>query len=302
LKPKVTVIIPTYNRAHFIKNAVDSVLSQTYKDFELIVVDDGSTDNTKQILKAYRDKLHYVYQENQERAVARNKGIALAKGEYVGFLDSDDLWFIDKLARQVPVLDNAPENVVLTYGYKQVVDKDLNSVSGYEKKLRRLYKKAEKKKDTYLSNLESSSIFTSTILIRRKVLLEMGGYDAAINDREDYELYLRLLLKGYEFAFISNPPLIQYRLDYEERNHKRIDKGYLLLYEKHLELCQQLKDKTAISKAKRLLYKNIAQTYYRLGDFTQARIFWNKALKTSWLTLLNVHFLKQRLYKLLIKK
>ena len=93
--PKVTVVIPTYNRAHLIKDAVESVLNQTYQDFELIVIDDGSTDNTREVLAVYKDKLTYIYQENQGRSSARNHGIELAQGEYIAFLDSDDVWFPD---------------------------------------------------------------------------------------------------------------------------------------------------------------------------------------------------------------
>ena len=94
LHKKVTVVIPTYNRAHLIKDAVESVLNQTYQDFELIVIDDGSTDNTREVLAIYKDKLRYIYQENQGRSAARNHGIKLAQGEYIAFLDSSD-YFID---------------------------------------------------------------------------------------------------------------------------------------------------------------------------------------------------------------
>lgn len=193
----------------------------------------------------------------------------------------------------MPVLDDAAQNVVLVHGYKQVVNRELKPLPGYAKQLRHLYSLAEKGRETYESCLAASCIFTSTILVRRQALLEAGGYDSAINDREDYDLYLRLLLKGCEFAFISEPPLIQYRFDDERTDHRRVDNGYLLLYKKHLGLCDQLKDKNKIAGAQRLLYQNIAQTHYRLGDFTQAHIFWNKALKKSWLTAGNIYFWKQ---------
>lgn len=104
--PQVSVIIPTYNRADCVTRSIDSALSQTYKDYEIIVVDDGSTDNTKQILQSYVDKglIRYIYQDNAGCAAARNAGISDAKGEWIAFLDSDDVWLPDKLAEQMQYL------------------------------------------------------------------------------------------------------------------------------------------------------------------------------------------------------
>ncbi len=107
--PKVSVIIPTYNRAHFLCEALDSALSQTFKDFEIIIVDDGSTDNTKQVLEKYGSRIYYIYQENKGRAEARNTGIRRAKGEHIAFLDDDDIWLPNKLEKQVFFLDARPD-------------------------------------------------------------------------------------------------------------------------------------------------------------------------------------------------
>ncbi|MEI6614258.1 MAG: glycosyltransferase family A protein, partial [Chrysiogenales bacterium] len=84
----VSVIIPTYNRAHFIAESIESILSQTYKDYEIIIVDDGSTDNTREVLKPFLNKIHYIFQENKGGAEARNTGIKKANGKYIAFLDS----------------------------------------------------------------------------------------------------------------------------------------------------------------------------------------------------------------------
>ena len=93
MTPEFSIIIPTYNRANRVCKAIESVLSQTYKNWELIIIDDGSTDNTKAVCQQFEDKrITYVYQENSERSAARNKGIALARGKYIGFLDSDDTY------------------------------------------------------------------------------------------------------------------------------------------------------------------------------------------------------------------
>ena len=110
--PLVSVIIPTYNRAEIIEEAVDSVLAQDYKDFELIVVDDGSTDNTSEVLATYGDDIRVLYQENKGVSAARNRGISEAAGKLIAFLDSDDLWMPQKLTTQVEFFRHFHQTVV----------------------------------------------------------------------------------------------------------------------------------------------------------------------------------------------
>src|SRR5271157_607063 len=105
MNPCVSVIIPTYNRCKYVQEAIESVLAQSFTNYELIVIDDGSTDETDKIIpKKYADKLNYVWQENQGESKARNLGISLAQGEYLAFLDSDDKWHPDKLKYQVEAI------------------------------------------------------------------------------------------------------------------------------------------------------------------------------------------------------
>src|SRR5210317_699273 len=110
--PLVSVIIPTYNRGWILTEAIDSVLAQDFKDFELIVVDDGSTDNTRQILDSYDQDLIVIRQSNRGVSAARNRGIAAAAGRLVAFLDSDDLWLPRKLSRQVDFFNSNPDTVI----------------------------------------------------------------------------------------------------------------------------------------------------------------------------------------------
>ena len=293
LYKKVSVIIPTYNRAHLVKDAVESVLNQTYQDFELIVIDDGSTDNTREVLAVYKDKLTYIYQENQGRSSARNHGIELAQGEYIAFLDSDDVWFPDKLERQVPILESAPPNVVLVHGYKCIVDKNLQPVPGWELKLRKLYTLAERGKETYENYLHSSCNFTSSILVRKTAIIEIDGYDASIASLEDFDLYLRLLLKVYNFAFISEPALIKYRWHEDNTDESSSNFGYLQVYEKHLHECLKLGDSMRITKAKKLLYQGLAKAYYRLGHYDKSRDYWLLAFAKDWETAFSKSFWRQ---------
>ena len=101
--PQVSVVIPAYNCAAYGGQAVDSVLHQTYTDWEIIVVDDGSQDDTRLILEQYGDRIRYIYQQNQGVSIARNRGIELARGEFIAFLDADDYFFPDKIAAQIAV-------------------------------------------------------------------------------------------------------------------------------------------------------------------------------------------------------
>jgi len=108
--PKVSVIIPTYSYSKYIEKAINSVLAQTYRDFEIIVVDDGSTDNTRKIIETkYKDKVRYFYQENKGASAARNKGIKESKGEYLAFLDQDDLFHPLSLEKKVDFLNRNSE-------------------------------------------------------------------------------------------------------------------------------------------------------------------------------------------------
>jgi glycosyltransferase involved in cell wall biosynthesis len=290
---KISVIIPTYNRSHLIKDAVESVLSQTYQDFELIIIDDGSTDNTREVLAEYGERLQYIYQENQGRSAARNHGINLAKGEYIAFLDSDDVWFPDKLARQVPILESAPDNVVLVHGYKCIVDKNLQPIPGWELKLRKLYTLAERGEETYENYLHSNCIFTSTILARKAAIIEISGYDTSTQGVEDLDFYLRLLLLNYNFAFISEPPLIKYRWHGDNTNQLSSNYSYLQVYEKHLDECLKLDNPVRIAQAQNLLYQALAKTHYRLSNYHRSRKYWKKSLIQSWKIALSVSFWRQ---------
>ena len=109
---KVSVIIPTYNRAQVVGEAIDSVLSQTYNDLELIVVDDGSQDETRSVVSSYNSQVTYLHQEHQGVSAARNRGIELARGKYLSFLDSDDLWLKEKLYLQMEGMKSDPETLI----------------------------------------------------------------------------------------------------------------------------------------------------------------------------------------------
>ncbi|MBW2039707.1 MAG: glycosyltransferase [Deltaproteobacteria bacterium] len=181
--PRVSVIIPTHNRKDFLLEAMDSVFAQTYGDFELVVVDDGSTDGTGEALKRYGDRLIYTYQANQGVSAARNRGIELVRGEFIAFLDSDDLWLPKKLQMQVAFMDQHPE--------AQICYTD-------EIWIRRGVRVNPKKKHAKYSGwiyshcLPLCIISLSSALMRRGLFAQVGAFDPRLPVCEDYDLWLRV--------------------------------------------------------------------------------------------------------------
>jgi glycosyltransferase involved in cell wall biosynthesis len=194
--PKVSVIIPTYNCARYIVQTVESVFAQTYADFELIVIDDGSTDNTRDLLAPYiaANRLIYLHQQNAGESVARNNGIRHAHGEYIAFLDSDDWWTPDKLALQVPALDAAPQ-AVMAYTYSFAVDNDGqpirfrggNRMSWGQPGLHEMFE------TLVVGNVIANP---NTVLARTAALLQTTLFDEEIEWGEDWRLWLQLAQMG----------------------------------------------------------------------------------------------------------
>lgn len=186
MTPSVSVIIPTYNRARLIGEAIASVLAQTYADFELIVVDDGSTDDTEMVVREFTDsRLIYVKQENRGRSHARNRALNLARGRYIAFLDSDDLYLPDKLALQVRYLDSHPRvGMIYTSAYcidysgNALHEKYVASVSG------KIYKS--------IAFFRPVTITLPTVMARRELFSKAGGFDERMYRFEDTDMWRRL--------------------------------------------------------------------------------------------------------------
>ncbi len=202
----VSTIIPTYNRAHIICEAVESALGQTYPNTEIIVVDDGSKDDTVERLKRYGDRIRILSQANAGPAAARNRGIEASRGELVAFLDSDDIWLPEKIQQQVSLLARAGAsvpcclcNILMKWnsGDRASFDIALLKTSAEEGLWLNV--------DEVLAT--RSVLFNQGIIIRRQVLDKIGGFDEKIRYLEDYEFPLRLSLEG-PWAFIKTPLVV----------------------------------------------------------------------------------------------
>lgn len=194
-QPLVSVVIPTYDRAALLRKALESVFAQTWTQYEVIVVDDGSTDSTREIIGQWSDRLTYIWQENRGVAEARNRGTSAARGEWIAFLDSDDLWLPEKLARCMERVRRAPDTAILFHPMTEIDDAG-NRVRGRSKRAA-----AGRIVDRLFAHC---FVHTPTVVVRRDVLKQAGGFSAELEVCEDYQLWLRIALK-HPFVMVPEP-------------------------------------------------------------------------------------------------
>lgn len=199
-KEKVSIVLPTYNRAHILKRAVDSILAQTYPYFELLIIDDGSTDGTKELIESYQDdRIRYYYAGlNQGAAAARNFGIARAECDYIAFEDSDDMWYPAKLEKQMHALKQAGEAVGFVY---HKISYDMGN--GYCAILPAETLPAEKKSgDIYAQLFYDNLVPCPAILAKRTCIEAAEGFDTDLRALEDYDFALKMA-KHFQAVFLD---------------------------------------------------------------------------------------------------
>lgn len=200
--PRVSVIIPTFNNFQYIGQAVASVMEQTYKSYEIIVIDDGSTDDTGSYFAGLDGPVRYVYQENKGVSAARNHGLRLARGEYIVFLDGDDVLLPNKIEKQVNFLDNHPKVGCVHSGWQLI---DENGV---------MLKTVEPWHDAPRLDLKTwllwKPVFLGAMMMRRHWLTQAGGFDAKLRQAEDVDLVFRMAVNGCLFAWLYFPT-VRYR-------------------------------------------------------------------------------------------
>ena len=228
----MSIIIPTFNRASIVSRAIESALSQTYRNIEVVVVDDGSSDDTQSVVEGFGDRVRYFYQENAGVTAARNSAIRHARGEFLAFLDSDDTWAPWKLESQVAALTQFPEAGVV-WSDMTALDRSGHVIS--DRYLRVMYKAHSRVKieevmpqvetlealtasapnelgsapvrigDLFSEILLGNLLHTSTVLVRRAWVEQVGGFDPSfVHAGEDYEFYVRLCSVG-PVVFIDAP-------------------------------------------------------------------------------------------------
>jgi glycosyltransferase involved in cell wall biosynthesis len=276
--PEVSVIMPAYNHARYLGEAIESVLSQTLTPLEVIVVDDGSTDATSEVLDRYKDRIRIIRQVNQGVSAARNNGAAVAMGEYLAFLDADDLWALEKLERQIECFANKRELGLVHCG---VIEIDAEG--------RRL-----KTLDQGMSGWVAREMLLferpvilgggSGALIPRKVFQEVGGFDPQLSTSADWDLYYRIA-SLWRVGFVAEP-LLQYRL-HGSNMHGDIGamrRDMLAAYHKAFAQADP-----ELMKMRRYCYGRLhtvlAGSFYQTGDYAN---FLAEAVKGIWLAPENI--------------
>lgn len=277
LSPLVSVVIPTYNRARYIGETVESVLAQTYDNIEIIVVDDGSTDDTRRVLKPYQEHIIYIYQENQGPSVARNTGIMKSTGPYIAFLDSDDLWMPEKLEIQVAYLNEHPEVGLVHCDFLLQVENPNGPVL---------------KKWPYANNWPSgyvlpfmfvqSMIGTSSVVTRRECFDVAGLFDPRFFGPEDYHLWLRIA-RHYPITYLDKPLSI-YRHHGENLTTNRVGlkREILSVVESFVQENPGLEEEIGVDVVRRGLFDRhyaLAYVLYDEGDYKESRPYFAHCIK-----------------------
>jgi len=199
--PRVSVVIPTYNMAAFLPEAVESILQQSFQDFEVIVIDDGSTDNTPEVMAPFLSRVKYVRQENTGQTVAYNRGDDIARGEYELQFDADDVLMDGALGKIVSVMDDAP-NLGLCYGQVGYMDEDGKALDVPRQWPERSGLMTARQ--VILEVLNLRFIFGSAALLRRSCFRDVGRFDESLDYGEDTELFVRMA-KACPVAYIAEP-------------------------------------------------------------------------------------------------
>jgi glycosyltransferase involved in cell wall biosynthesis len=229
--PKVSVVIPTYNRAESLPKAVASVLRQTFQDFEIVVVDDASTDDTDEVVRSFSDeRIRYIRHEtNKREAETRNTGVQNSKGEYISFIDDDDEWLPEKLELQVDLLDKSPPIVGAVYtGFVRIESATGKTLSQWM---------PAKRGSIFRDMLGQNWVGTpSTVVLRRECFDSVGLFDPTIVFGPDYDMWLRLAEK-YQFDCIQQP-LVKYYIhsDRLSTNYELMIAGLEAKLKKHAAL------------------------------------------------------------------
>ena len=199
--PRVSVIIPTYNCARYLSRAIDSVCAQTYKDYEILLVDDGSTDDTKDVAMQYGRKVAYLYQQNRGVSAARNHAISKASGEFLAYLDADDMWYPEKLERQVAFLDTHQECGMVHSEISVINDQDETLHVCFNQETKRPVPQGY----CIQALLRRSHIQTLTVVERQKCFDSVGGFDERLPIAQDYLHWIMIAAEGQAVGYLAEP-------------------------------------------------------------------------------------------------
>lgn len=282
-KGLVSVVIPNYNYAQYLGEAIDSVLSQTYPEIEIIVVDDGSSDGSKEILLGYGDRIKTILQQNQGVAAARNKGVSASSGEFIAFLDADDSWLPEKIEKQVECFR---DDEMLGLVHVGVIE-----IDGAGRMIRERVEGGQGEIWQELLLFSGKGILGggSGTMAPRTVFDEVSGFDERLSTSADWDLYFQISSK-YQVGFVPQP-LLKYRV-HNSNMHTNIDvmeRDMKLAFEKAFRT--ESPGLSAIkSRAYGSLHQNLAGSYFVAGDYLPFAMNSIKSLAFNPANI--IHFLK----------
>ena len=267
----VSIILPTYNRGHLLESAVNSVLQQTYRDFELLIIDDASTDNTSEIIQSLQDnRIKYIiHKTNKGVSAARNTGIRASTGQYIAFQDSDDEWFPEKLALQMQCFEQMPLETDVVYCDMYRIEE--NNIKNYYNSpditMNRLA-------DENSLNFHVNGLGIQTFLLKKSCFDEIGLFDERLPRFVDLDLFIRLSDK-YEFYHIKEALVNYNATEGISTNVSAGIKAYKILLEKYYE--RIIKNKKFLAN----YYFRIGFMLCNLGDLVEGRKYLRSALATQ---------------------
>jgi glycosyltransferase involved in cell wall biosynthesis len=267
----VSAIIPTYNCAHLLAQAIESAINQSHKLQEIIVVDDGSTDRTEECVRPYLSQIRYVKQENRGLAGARNRGIRESTSDFVAFLDADDVWLSEKTEKQLSAFRSSPD-AVLAFTDALVVSPSGKTMPTF------MFGKGARDGYVFDALLLSSFILPSTVMIRRSCLEDVGLFDESLRYVEDVDLWLRISRK-YPVKMVAEP-LAVWRRQEDGLTAKitNMAAGHIQVYRKWLSKSCDLS-----TEEKRIVKAQISNYYFDIG-FTLREQSQMLALKNFFLS------------------
>ncbi len=275
--PVVSVIIPTYNRSHLVQRAVKSVLAQTYDDFELIVVNDASTDKTKEVIRNFEDKriIYICNEQNRGASAARNMGIISARGKYIALLDDDDEWLPEKLEKQIKRFQQVSDKVGLIYSGAKVRKGSANTT------LKTYFPKCRGNvRDKLLIGTTICGLHT--VLIKKECFEEVGLFDELLTSCQDWDMWKRIA-EHFEFDFVENVLSITYFHENQiSSDYSALIPGRTRMVQKHWDDFQKHPGILTIH------LKRLGKLHCINGTWKEAIYWFKEALKVNFLEIVKI--------------
>jgi glycosyltransferase involved in cell wall biosynthesis len=275
----VSIVIPCYNNIEFVRAAIESAINQTYSQVETIVIDDGSNDGSLDIIRSFGDKIRWETGINQGAPTARNRGVALARGKYIKFLDADDILLPDCIDRQmIHASKLAVDRQAIIYGDAIRIDRQGNHLPSYPLQPRQAIIDP-------IEQILSNCPLTSAPLHQQAYLAAIGGFDPTLTRGQEHDLHLRLVLSGVEFIYDPHP--VYYYREYSDStrisNHAYPQKSAMVDYdtiERHIKLIEQQTGKQLTPQVSSILAQRLwryGRGVLRVGAVTAANQYFDKA-------------------------